>query len=98
MRLAKLEYACVPRRNESLLSLRLEAWHVKTFPLTYTVQECLEDWCHIVGWRYISHRGRMSKGFRNREYYKATVELPDDHGMTQAIVRYIRGRGVRLCE
>ena len=99
MRIGNLEYACVPcSTKEGLISLRLEAWHIKFFPLTYTVQECLEDWCHIVGWRYVSHRGGMSPSQWEREYYNAVVSLPDWDGMTQTIVRYIRGRGVVTCE
>lgn len=90
MRTASLEYCCVScPANIDRVSLRLEAWHIKMFPMTFTVQECLEDWCEEVGWRYISHRGGMS-GTVRRMFYIATVELPMYDGITQTITRYVR--------
>lgn len=35
------------------LRLSISAWYVGVFPLTFTVQECVETYCDFVGWKFI---------------------------------------------
>ena len=91
MRTVTVEYCCVICPS-GRVSLRLEGWHVEYYPLTFTVQECLEDWCETVGWRYISHRGVMSMNNRAREYYMFTIELSMYESTTSTINNHVRGR------
>ena len=45
------------------IELRLESHVVGTYPMTYTVQECLEDFCDKVAWKFIVvHVGTLFKG------------------------------------
>lgn len=93
MRRSNLEYCCVACESAGgQISLRLESRHIFMRPLTYTVQECLEEFCGEVGWKYILHHGRLSMS--EREYYPVIVELQEYEDARATIVRYVRGRRI----
>lgn len=89
MRISSVEFCCIVcHDDDTRLSLRMESWHTKMFPMTYTVQECLEVWCEEVGWRYTRHGGRLS--ISEREYYMVIVEMPMYECSTDTIINYVR--------
>ena len=88
MRTAYVIYSCFPCKGFHIC-LRMEAWDVKLFPMTYTVAECLEEWCESVGWRYISHEGKLSVS--ERVFYRATIEMPVGKDCLITIRNYVRG-------
>lgn len=95
MKIINVNYCCIPYPAKSrCLSLRMDAWHVKMFPLTYTVQECLEEWCEEVGWRYISHTGGLSN--RQRCFWNVRVEMRMYENEISTILAYVREK--ELCE
>lgn len=58
MRKEYLQYVCEVR--ESKVHLELEIWHVATYPLTYSSQDCLEHWCETAGWEFLECRDDCS--------------------------------------
>ena len=61
MRTEVLEYNC--RVKESKMCLFLEHWQVGTYPLTYSPQECLEEFCEGADWEFLECRGGTHVGW-----------------------------------
>lgn len=86
MRQSSLSYSCCGSSGASQLTLYVDDWRVKHYPLTYTALECLEDWCEEVGWKFKSIRftfitdrvdmwgGRFYFEFEEMEDVTGTVE------------------------
>lgn len=55
MRKECLYYAC--NMQNSKMCLRLENYHVATYPFSYSPQDCLEHWCETVGWEFVTCQG-----------------------------------------
>ena len=53
LRLEVIEYSC--KVEYCKLHLSLEHWHVATYPLTYTQEECLEEFCERAGWEFLRY-------------------------------------------
>lgn len=84
MRTATTEYCCNIRPLEGRLVLGLDYWHMGDFPMTYTVEECLEEFCESIGWRYLSHTGGL-----------LTFETSSSFSVTADLARYAqRGGGM----
>lgn len=97
MRIVNVGYCCIScPENQGRLSLRLGGRHVKLFPMTYTVQDCIEEWCEEVGWKYLFHTGGLSEGgwmfntLRVEVVNILRVEV-GMHGIaTNTIINYVR--------
>lgn len=46
-----LVYTCEVRGSK--IQLRLEQWPVADYPISFTSVECLEEFCHLVGWGFL---------------------------------------------
>lgn len=49
MKITKINYCCITcPRFDDRIALRVDAWQMRLFPMTYTVRECLEEFCESV--------------------------------------------------
>lgn len=51
MRIEAIGYACKVRGSEIILDL--EYWAAGKYPLSFTPQECIEEFCDSVGWEFL---------------------------------------------
>lgn len=51
MRQRYLQYRCEVKESNMLLILK--GWYVALYPLSFTVEECLEEFCDSVGWEFL---------------------------------------------
>lgn len=54
MKTEAIEYDC--RIKESKMYLSLEYWLVGSYSISYSPQECLEEFCDMVGWEFLGCR------------------------------------------
>lgn len=52
MKTISLTYNCMPGNSNT--HFQVSHLHVADYPLTFTPQECLEEFCESVGWRILS--------------------------------------------
>ena len=90
MRDEVIEYRCEVR--DSKMQLALENWWVGTYPLTYTPQECLEDWCELVGWKFVKWRGGRHIG----SHYVFDCQAPKAYLIMDTIYDYSDAHRERL--
>lgn len=55
LRTEVMVYSC--NMLKSKIELRLEYWPVAQYTLSFTPQECLEEFCDLVGWEFLECRG-----------------------------------------
>ena len=76
--------------SASQLTVSISDWQVMHCPLTYTVDECVEAWCELVGWKlkWIRHTNIPSPmGVSSGRFY---FELPDDQDAMDIVRRISR--------
>lgn len=56
------------------------------FPLTYTPQECVEDWCILVGWRLIYMKKRPGSNLYWLRFWVGSDENITDTIRTKRVV------------
>ena len=52
MKTASFYYSCRPKNSKT--HLKISHLHVADYPISYTSQECLEEFCESVDWRLLS--------------------------------------------
>lgn len=74
--LLTLYYSC----DGCFQNLSINCWYVGKYPLTYTVQECAEVYCELVGWKLL-HLYKESGPGR----YSIRVEVPVDENADHTV-------------
>lgn len=97
MKQMNLLYCC--RIKESKINLHIEHWLVGKYPISFTTQECLEEFCEFVGWQFLEHYENRI-GLRNYElpYYEFRFKLPRDEILVDTILDVCYGHVGRPAE
>lgn len=65
----------------SQVCLSIHYWVVGKFPLSYTIQECIEVYCDLIGWKLLT---LTKEG--HRVSYSLSVEVGEHEDINQTIL------------
>lgn len=78
IKLIPIYYSC----DGCFRRLSIKSWCGGKYPLTYTVLECAEVYCELVGWKLLN----LYKIYGDAETYSIRVEMPDDENVNRTIL------------
>lgn len=64
----------------SVANFSINCWYVGKYLLSYTVQECAEIYCELVGWKLLHLYKEDGVG-----NYSMWIEMPDDEDVVDTI-------------
>lgn len=68
IKLIPVYYSC----DGCFRTISVNCWYVGKYPLSYTVRECVEVYCELVGWKLL----HLYKEDGDMETYSMRVEMP----------------------
>lgn len=61
----------------------INCWYVGVFPLTFTLQDCAEAFCDLVGWEFVSIYEEVFTGC-----FSMRVEIPANDPSSTETIQY----------